>query len=59
MGLDAARTGAGGPEPGFFGAVAIVFFPDGLGWTLGAARFAETFLVLVRFADFPVLVDGL
>lgn len=30
-GLDAARMGAAGLEPGFFGTVAMVFFPDGLG----------------------------
>jgi hypothetical protein len=57
-GLDATRTGAGGPEPGFLVTVAIVFFPDGLGWNLGAAGFDETFLALVCLADFPAFADG-
>ena len=60
IGFDAKRIGGGGPEPGFLGGrVAIVFFPDGLGWSFGAASLVETFLTLVFFADFPGLTDGL
>ncbi|HSC14147.1 MAG TPA: hypothetical protein VLI71_03480 [Gammaproteobacteria bacterium] len=59
IGFDAKRIGAGGPEPGFLGIVAIVFFPDGLGCSLGWASLGETFLTLVRFADFPIFAEGL
>ena len=58
-GFDAARTGGTGPGPGFLGAVAIVFFPDGFGGTFGEASLVETFFTLVRLADFPLFVDGL